>query len=657
MQLLEVELTNWGPFFGTHLIPLSVSPAAPVVLFRGENMRGKTSILRSIVWCLYGEIRAQDGRTPIDVSRLVNIDALLTGETPFGVRLRMSHNGQELELQRSAFADENRPGRVVVSRPSTTLIPKDGHPFPEGTIPETISGILSQEISEFFLFDGEMLNRFEERLREEKSASQGFVKSQVERALGLPFLREFAGDLEAIQTELNASMEVALRKNKRHETLSRDYRTKAEELEVTERDLGQLKTLDEKLVGEIADFETQLAGVDEIKELYYERAGLEREIATGDDTITDYKNALAETAESSWWLPLAARLGSEIVQTDSELDAALRGYDERIKLEYKRDQLGRQLGDGLCPTCGQPVATHDEDALKAELADLNHQLASAPTLNFDELRQRSSRLKRYANGTAVVARIYEQEQDLRREQLRNDKRLQKVRQISERLSGNRLDIASLEQNLMTRKATRVRSRATLTDLETKRARLKQELQGLATKMSDQPEVNEDERRLQRVVSEAMEVVEDSFAGFRSAMREQVQEATSQLFLQLTTEKEYSGVKINDDYLLSVVDDQGRSLSMISAGANQILTTAFIGALAECSVEEAPMVMDTPFGRLDVGHRSAILEWVSAFDSQVILFVQSGEYDAERDAHLLAGKIGRQYSIERLSPTRSEVIPA
>ncbi len=67
-----------------------------------------------------------------------------------------------------------------------------------------------------------------------------------------------------------------------------------------------------------------------------------------------------------------------------------------------------------------------------------------------------------------------------------------------------------------------------------------------------------------------------------------------------------------------------------------------------------MVMDTPFGRLDTGHRDGILEWVSTFDTQVILFVQSGEYDPQRSGHLLRGKIGREYTIERLSPTRSEV---
>jgi DNA sulfur modification protein DndD len=217
-----------------------------------------------------------------------------------------------------------------------------------------------------------------------------------------------------------------------------------------------------------------------------------------------------------------------------------------------------------------------------------------------------------------------------------------------------VNIDALERTLVDLKATKQRSSLALVGLEDKRQALKNEVNRIGSQIANQPEVDETERRLQRSVNEALEIVTKSFDRFRESMRDRVAMATSELFRRLTTEKEYSGVSISEDYLLSVVDHQGRALSMISAGANQILTMAFIGALAECSVDEAPMVMDTPFGRLDTGHRNAILSWVSTFNTQVILFVQSGEYEPQRHAYLLNGKIGREYTIDRLSPTRSEV---
>src|SRR5690606_1264478 len=123
-----------------------------------------TSLLRAIVWALYGQIREQDGRTPLGVDRMVNLDAVQGGETSFGVSLNFSHNSAEYILHRSAMAAEERPGKVVVSRPAIDLIPAGGHPYPTANISEVVDGILSHDISDFFFFDGEMLNRFEERL-------------------------------------------------------------------------------------------------------------------------------------------------------------------------------------------------------------------------------------------------------------------------------------------------------------------------------------------------------------------------------------------------------------------------------------------------------------------------------------------------------------
>ena len=654
MQLLELKLKNWGPFIGEHTIPLAVDSTAPVVLFRGENMRGKTSLLRSIVWSLYGQMKAQDGRTLLPVSKMVNLDALAFGETEFGVSLKFSHNGAEYTLHRSGTAVDQGEDRVVVTNEAADLIPTGGMPFPAANIPEVIDGILSRDISEFFLFDGEMLNRFEERLREERATAQGFVRAQVERALGLPFMSSLGSDLDTIQATLTATMEQALRKARKHDGLSEKYRTKQDELEAKERDLADLRKRDEDLETKIAALDTQLSKVDQIKDHYYERKSLERDAAAAEDTIKDYRDQIAELAESNWWLPTARMLADDYERAESDILAAEDADRERFKLSFKADQIDKQLGTGVCPTCQQPVTLHNEAELRAELDRLRADLATLPARSIEDARTRRDRLRRFRGGSAVLQRVFEQEQDLRRERLRNDKRHQRIRQISELISNNAVDIESLERNLIEQKTLKSKVNALVAGLEGERTKLKGEVKALGAQIADQPEVDERERRLQRMVSEAQDIVAKSYDKFRAAMRTRVSSATSDLFRRLTTEKEYSGVAISEDYLLSVVDHENRSLSMISAGANQILTMAFIGALADCSVDEAPMVMDTPFGRLDTGHRDAILEWVSTFDKQVILFVQSGEYEPQRNAHLLHGKIGREFTIDRLSPTRSEV---
>ncbi|GIG53335.1 AAA family ATPase [Demequina activiva] len=658
MQISELELVNWGPYYGKHRIPLDVTPHAPVVLFRGENMRGKTSLLRGIVWALYGEIREQDGRTPLDVGRMVNTDALETGETEFGVRLKFVHAGAEFTLYRTSIATEDRPGKVTVQVPKLDLKPGDGLPYPVAQIPDVINGILSRDISDFFLFDGEMLSRFEERLREERSSAQGFVRTQVERALGLPFLGDLWRDMDAVLDDVTKSIDQVVRKEKAHHKDSEAYRAKADELKATEKNLLELEKRERALTQEIDEIEAQLAKLDEVKDAYHERKGLQRELDASHDTIKDYRQSIAERAEQQWWLPMADKLFEDLQDIEDWIVAAEKVDREQLRTRIKIEQLEGQLGSGYCSACGQPVATHNEDELSAEIAQLEATLQyDAESTSLDELRVRRDRLRKFSTAPSSLQWLHDQERDLRREKLKNDRRAQQILHLTDQLQGTTVEIDALERNLLEAKGTKQRLASLKGPLEIKRGQIKAEVNRLGVKLAQKPEVDPDTRRLQAMAEEGSEIVARSYDGFRSAMRERVQTATSQLFRTLTTESDYSGVSISDDYRLAVLHRDGRAQGMISAGANQILTMAFIGALGECSVDEAPMVMDTPFGRLDIGHRRAILEWVGTFDRQVILFVQSGEYDPTRDAAILAGKIGREYTIDRLSAKRSEVNPA
>jgi len=67
----------------------------------------------------------------------------------------------------------------------------------------------------------------------------------------------------------------------------------------------------------------------------------------------------------------------------------------------------------------------------------------------------------------------------------------------------------------------------------------------------------------------------------------------------------------------------------SAGENQIFATALIAGLAEVSKVKAPLLVDTPLGRLDSKHRANILNfWISNTNRQVILLSQDEEVDAD-----------------------------
>jgi DNA sulfur modification protein DndD len=151
------------------------------------------------------------------------------------------------------------------------------------------------------------------------------------------------------------------------------------------------------------------------------------------------------------------------------------------------------------------------------------------------------------------------------------------------------------------------------------------------------------------------IFERSVGTFRDRLRQDVEAKASEIFKDLTTEPDYSALRINDRYGLTLVDENGREIIERSAGAEQVVALSLIGALNRVATREGPLVMDTPFGRLDTQHRANILRFVPRLGTQALLLVQSGELDRTRDLAAISGKVARQYELVRDgSPTRSRI---
>jgi DNA sulfur modification protein DndD len=147
---------------------------------------------------------------------------------------------------------------------------------------------------------------------------------------------------------------------------------------------------------------------------------------------------------------------------------------------------------------------------------------------------------------------------------------------------------------------------------------------------------------------------DSIDKLREKLKLEVQQKASDAFLELTNQPAYTGLKINSNYGLTILDPDGNDVSLRSAGAEQIVAMSLIGALIKCSVKEAPVIMDTPLGRLDAIHRMNIMKWIPEMAEQVMLFVTSTEFNNTTNRPLLGSAIGREYWLKRISPSRTEI---
>ena len=161
--------------------------------------------------------------------------------------------------------------------------------------------------------------------------------------------------------------------------------------------------------------------------------------------------------------------------------------------------------------------------------------------------------------------------------------------------------------------------------------------------------------LLRQAATALETIIDEFT---SEIKVKISEYASDIFQSLIDEegaKTFKEIKVADDYSLQLYDWSGKPfLANISAGQRQIMSIAFISALARLAsrkdILEIPLFMDTPFGRLSGEHRDNLINNIPNLTKQWILLATDTEFGKEEARQLKStGKWGKVYTLEGEKP--------
>jgi DNA sulfur modification protein DndD len=125
-------------------------------------------------------------------------------------------------------------------------------------------------------------------------------------------------------------------------------------------------------------------------------------------------------------------------------------------------------------------------------------------------------------------------------------------------------------------------------------------------------------------------------------------AMTSVYKQLAHKEQVARIEIQDDGTTTILGKSGKQMAFDrSAGENQIFATALIAGLANVSGVKAPMVVDTPLGRLDSKHRENILRfWTGEKSRQVILLSQDEEIDHDFSKQI-SNFVSKTYLLEHV----------
>ncbi len=654
MLLQKLTLTNFMPYKGEVVLKFPTDETRNTLIVFGDNMRGKTSLLNSIRWVFYGYAYGRHLRQ-IPLHLMPNREASASGDWKMEARIEFQANGSHYELRRLV---DKKSFVVKPDKPEdfteTVHLQKDGAAIPANEIDGEINKFAPEQVSRFFLFDGELLQEYEELLIE--GSDQGKkIKDAIEQALGVPALTNGRLDLYTILKRAQKIQEQEAAKIKGMEGVAERQREWFVKRESLETDLSELKSRFIKIKAERLEIED---GLEKYETVFKQKVELDQHVKRRDeiDKEIQYKsNVRLELAGKAWRDLLAPKLKLKRNLLLEEQNGLINQMKSRIQIQTKIDQLLDFLANAICPTCNQSMEVEKRNSAESSLNKLKLELATLEDAseNLTSVSTQLQALNRLL-GEETAERIQDTDRDLAK--LENE--LSRVENKIDEIKGEiqNFDTDEIIKNRKYRDALQKDESRLSIDIENRETKIVEadrELRILSLRMSEDASKMSTRGTQMASLSQALlEIFTKSIDELRNSLRQKVQSKATEAFKLMSTQKSYQGLQINDNYGLTILDNNGEEVPVRSAGAEQIVALSLIDGLSRAGRSAGPVVMDTPFGRLDMKHRKNILSYLPTSASQLVLFVHDGEIRGTDDLSSIAHRIGGQYEIREISPNYS-----
>ena len=644
--LKALTLQNFGPFKGRQRLEFAQDDGVMIVY--GENMRGKTSLLNAVRFAFFGRVIGR-GSKATSIHEIGNWEEAATGRYGFLVELEFSSHQHNYKLTRTCTA------RVSLPLSDTDyqvdhFLERDGSVLgPEQTTAE-LTRILPEQISRFFLFDGELLQEYEDLLSSESDMGRRISES-IERILGVPVL--------------TSSRATALRMKERSEKLeataaqsdykTREYGNQLSDLH-TQRDLlkadaSKLKVDLDQLRMRKATLEDALKRKERYTALIEKRDGFERHLAQQVGRLETKRTELASEMATAWCTLMRPRiedLHESLEAKKGQLDASVTRWEIVQKLKSSATRT--------CPTCFQEITPDARAALEAAAGHDDEAGIETARQELGQVRRQITALKRFMSadhGEALQIRwqtVDEIAVDIadKKAQIADiNKQLDAVDEVS--LRKDKTEYDQTVRSIDAAERAFYECERKLTENKTNA----EKLQKLLDKLGGTDLQRERERR--SLYAQVHQLFDTSVAAYRDQLRGRVQEDATKYFVALTTEPDYLSLRINDSYGLTIIHKDGSVIPIRSAGAEHVIALCLVGALQRNAPLQGPIIIDSPFGRLDRGHTTNIIKALPTMAKQVMLLVYEDELPAGLARTELKGRLKSEWTLDRRSARHTDLV--
>ena len=655
MRIHSLAASNFMPFKGEMELTFPQDEQRNVMIIFGDNMRGKTSILNAIRWAFYGEAVGRHSR-PILLQEIVNKDAVLEDNWKVVVRVQFDAEGHVYDLRRVA---ERRPLVATPSKPEDFIqsiyLTRDGAAVSGDQVEAQIGLIAPKQISRFFLFDGELLQEYETLLIEDSQQGQQ-IKEAIEQVLGVPALTNGRVDIQTILKQAQRRQNADLKQIAGLEKQAERHADLTGNIDVIDRDLEKLTDQLKRVREEKTTLHDELEAAQSVISA---KATLDAKL--GDQAFLMKECEKKETERldlisGSWKDLIHTQLQLKRTQLEAQRKLLIENIEKRSRLAQKIANLQQLLETHECPTCEQVLDEERRSQIGEALGKTEVELQSIENSSA-ALQSISGQLDALSKirGTNAKDRLCQVEKDLQGYQVRLTQVENEIEKLRDKIAG--YDTADIARKRVIHNEKIKEEGRLQRDIQYQTAQRKKLADELAVSQKAIEGLTKDRTQRSTVKVSLCADLEKTFSQsieqLRDKLRKSVEARANDAFKHMTTQRSYRGLEINDNYGLQIIDADGRHVPVRSAGAEQIVALSLIDGLNRTGRAAGPVIMDTPFGRLDLNHRENILKYLPSVTSQFVLLVHSGEI-RKTDLAVIAERIGAVYEILEISSIQSQL---
>ena len=615
MHIHEVTLKNFKPFYEEETVELDTDSDKPLVLIGAKNDRGKSAFFSGVKFCLYG-FEGNNPKVAEKRRQAINRRAVREKQGEAYVQVVFEHDGEAYSVTRyitftAGLGDEEE---VDVGRCYPT-IEKNGEKIVDSNSSseeynEIINTILPENASKFFFFDAE--DDLEKYTR-----SNADVREAIETVLGIQELRNSVSDLKDRADKYQNDFLSAQTDADNRRRLKSDLEDLRQEREALESQKEEKEETLEEERERLKDIESEIEDIEEVAEKQSQLRDVERQIEDADSDKIRAEQKLNSILRDSG--PLIAGFGAQEIPDYSRPEV---GHHLESVVE---DLLQNDPFDGEC-ICGEPLTDDHKDMLESRIERDVHP-AEPFRISLNDAKK---------GLPSDVEDIQNRFTEWREERRQKDKRLEDLHERKEDLESE-IDAITAEDH-EDLKRRRDETERKIKDLEEDIRNLDRQI-GKKENQESQKEkriqslggATKDEQRLEKLkdltdrCAAAMADVKESFVKQR---KDEVEQQASEVFQRLTNKPDvYEGIVLDEDYNLRIKTESGLrdvETQSPSAGQTQIIAYSFIAGLNNYTARQAPVIIDTPLGRLDPIHKDRLISYYPQFSNQVIILYQPSE---------------------------------